>query len=309
MHALRGRARLTRVEAVDALRQMGGVGCASEIVRLSSRRKLRTALDTKEIARAGRARYVLADVHRHRRAAARLAGVASHLSAAQHWGGEVKWPPESAWVTVPRNRKVTAAVRATTEVVYADLAVDDVVDGLTNKLRTVVDCARRLPFDEALAVADSALRAGDISESELVRATTALRGRGATRARRVAREADGRAANPFESVLRAIVLEFPGLTVVPQVPVPTSGLTYHPDLVDEQRRIVIEAESWGWHADQQTHARDCVRFTLLTVAGWRVLRFTWEQVMHSPGFVRRVLAQLIELDTAPRLQQDPRERR
>ena len=224
--------------------------------------------------------------------------MASHLSAAQHWGWEVKWPPVSAWVTVPRNRKVAAAARVTTEIVYADLAEDDVVDGVTAKRRTVVDCARRLPFDEALAVADSALRAGDISEAELLRATSALRGRGATQARRVAREADGRAANPFESVLRAIVLEFPGLTVVPQVPVPTSGLTYHPDLVDEQRRIVIEAESWGWHADQQTHSRDCVRFTLLTVAGWRVLRFTWEQVMHSPGFVRRVLAQIIEPDSA-----------
>ena len=64
---------------------------------------------------------------------------------------------------------------------------------------------------------------------------------------------------------------------------------------------MIEAESWGWHADQQTHSRDCVRFTLLTVAGWRVLRFTWEQVMHSPAFVRRVLAQIIEPDSAARV--------
>lgn len=105
--------------------------------------------------------------------------------------------------------------------------------------------------------------------------------------------ADGRAANPFESVLRAIVLEFPELSVEPQVPVSTIGLTYHPDLVDEAHRIVIEAESWGWHADQQTHSRDCVRFTLMTAAGWRVLRFTWEQVMHSPSYVRSVLSQVV----------------
>jgi len=109
----------------------------------------------------------------------------------------------------------------------------------------------------------------------------------------VAREADARAANPFESVLRAIVLEFSELEVVPQVPVPTSGLTYSPDLVDVGHRLVIEAESWSWHADQQTHSRDCVRFTLLTVSGWTVLRFTWQQVMRSPSFVRAVLAQFI----------------
>ena len=145
-------------------------------------------------------------------------------------------------------------------------------------------------------MADSALRAGDIEKDQLLTAVSRLRGRGAPEARRVAHEADGRAANPFESVLRAIVLEFDQLQCVPQKPVATSGLTYHPDLVDERRRIVVEAESWGWHADQQTHSRDCVRFTLLTAAGWRVLRFTWEQVMHSPAFVRRVLASIIALD-------------
>lgn len=118
-------------------------------------------------------------------------------------------------------------------------------------------------------------------------------------ARRVAREADGRAANPFESALRAIVLEFPELSVEPQAAVATAGMTYHPDLVDRSRGLAIEAESWAWHADQQTHSRDCVRFTLMTAAGWRVLRFTWEQVMHSPAYVRRVLAAMVAHDEAP----------
>jgi very-short-patch-repair endonuclease len=195
-------------------------------------------------------------------------------------------------VTLPRNRKLDRLQRATTEIVHADLSADAVVDGVTSKIRTVVDCARKLSFDEALAVADSALGSGNIGKEQFETAAAALRGRGAPEARRVAQAADGRAANPFESVLRAIVLEFPALHVVPQAPVDTSGLTYHPDLVDVASRIVIEAESWGWHADQPTHSRDCVRFTLLTVAGWRVLRFTWEQVMHSPSYVRRVLEEV-----------------
>jgi len=278
------------MDADEALRRLGGVGLARDIVAESSRRKLRTALRNGSILKVGHGRYALSAMTAHRRAAAELSGVLSHLSAAQHWGWAVKTPPEAAWVTVPRKRKVAADTRAVRNICYADLPDDDIVDGVTSKLRSVVDCARRLPFDEALAVADSALRAGDVEKKDLLAAAAKLRGRGAIEARRVAREADGRAANPFESVLRAIVLEFPELSVEPQVAVATSGMTYQPDLVDERNRIVIEAESWGWHADQQTHSRDCVRFTLLTLAGWRVFRFTWEQVMNSPSFVRRVLA-------------------
>jgi very-short-patch-repair endonuclease len=281
------------VDAVTALRHLGGVASAGQIVALSSRRRLRAAVEAGGIVRVSRARYVLAEVLHHRKAAARLSGVTSHLSAAQHWGWTVAEPPPRPWVTVPRNRKVAAEARATSEICYGNLTADERVTGVTSRLRTVLDCARRVSFAEALAVADSALRVGDVTKPELLVAATALRGPGATQAARVARESDARAANPFESVLRSIVLEFPELSAVPQAPVPTSGLTYHPDLVDEAHRLVVEAESWSWHRDQQTHSRDCVRFTLMTVAGWRVLRFTWPQVMHSPGYVRNVLAEFL----------------
>jgi len=129
----------------------------------------------------------------------------------------------------------------------------------------VLDCARKLPFDEALCVADSALRDGAVTASELREEAARLRGRGAKQARRVAAYADGRVANPFESVLRA---------------------------------IAIEADSWTWHRDQQTHGRDCGRHTAPAVAGWIVLRFTWEQVMHSPAYVAAVLADVVDTRTA-----------
>jgi hypothetical protein len=41
-----------------------------------------------------------------------------------------------------------------------DLHPSEVDDGRTTKSRTLTDCLRGLPFDEALAVADSALRHG-----------------------------------------------------------------------------------------------------------------------------------------------------
>jgi len=139
-------------------------------------------------------------------------------------------------------------------------------------------------------VADSALRDSRVTKSELARAASGVRGRAAAQCRRVAAEATAKAANPFESVLRAIALEFQ-VDLAAQAPVVVDGQTY-PDLVDAGRALVLEAESWRSHASQQGHARDCRRYNALVLAGWVLLRFTWDQVMHSPDYAREVLAAL-----------------
>lgn len=281
------------MDVVAALERLGGLGSARQIVALTSRRKLREAVRAGDVRRYRRGLYTLSSVHDHRHRALELAAVTSHLSAAAHWGWKVMWPAGRPWVTVPRNRNVAVAIRAEVHLTYADLADHEVTDGVTSPVRTVVDCARKLPFDEALAVADSALRSGMVSHEELLLVAGALRGRGAGAAQRVARHASAQAANPFESALRALVLEFPALTVRPQAEVVARDLVFHPDLVDERRRIVIEADSFEFHTSQEAHARDCVRYTAMTVEGWLVLRFTWHQVMHSPSYVRAVLADLV----------------
>ena len=214
------------VDAVEALTRLGGIAWARDIVGLSSRGSLRRAVRAGDVVRVGPGRYAFTVSHAEAQA---LDGVVSHLSAALHWGWEVKWPPDLPWVTVARSRHITAARRKDVHLVYAD--VDDVIDGVTSPLRTVIDCARRLPFDEALAVADSGLRDGRVTGADLAREAAVVRGRAAAQCRRVAAAATAKAANPFESVLRAIALDHP-FDLVPQVPVSVSGQTYHPDLVD-----------------------------------------------------------------------------
>jgi hypothetical protein len=70
-------------------------------------------------------------------------------------------------------------------------------EGVTSPAWTVIDCAKDLPFDEALAIADSALRHGDVTKAELLRLAEQVTSTGRRRALRVAQAADGRAANPF----------------------------------------------------------------------------------------------------------------
>ena len=150
-------------------------------------------------------------------------------------------------------------------------------------------CGRRLPFDEALAIADSALRDGFPRQS-LLDLSAAARGPGSARLRRVAALADGRAANPFESVLRALSLEVPGLEVEPQVHIRGDlDLSARSDLVDRRLRVVLEADSFEWHGDRAALRRDARRYDRLVANGWLVLRFAWEDVMHDQDWVRAVM--------------------
>ena len=112
-------------------------------------------------------------------------------------------------------------------------------------------CARDLPFEHALTVVDSGLRHGDLDQAALAGATRGW----SNQVQRVVGCADGRADNPFESVLRAHAIEA-GARVIPQYEVVAGGLTLHPDLVDPFAGVVLEADSWGFHASRWDHERD-----------------------------------------------------
>ena len=275
------------MDAVEALTRLGGIADAWTIGTLVSRRRLRTAVAGGHVVRLARGAYALPTTEAGR-AAARLHGARSHLSAAAHCGWEVKWPEARPHVTVPRGRNVAQRRRVGVSLHWRPLSPDEIRDGVTTPLRTVLDCARDLPRDEALAVADSALRHGGVTPERLRAAAAGLTGRNAAGVRWVATYADGRAEKPFESVLRCLAIE-EGLDVVPQHAVVAGGLVLHPDLVDVRRRLVLEADSWTWHADRDTPDRDCWRYNALVLVGWTVLRFTWDQVMHRPAGVRTAL--------------------
>jgi very-short-patch-repair endonuclease len=288
------------VDPVQALPRLGGCATLSQLLTLCTGHAVKRATRRGQILRLARGRYVLPLVVSHRREAHRLSGTLSHLSAAAVLGWPVKTPPSEPWITVARKRNLAAERRSGLHVSWRDLGDDEVVRGVTSPLRTILDCATSLPFDEALAVADSALRSGTVRPHELDDAADALRGPGSLSARRVLQAADGRAANPFESVLRALCLDLPGLDVRPQVQLVGDGIFAIVDLADERLRLVIEAEGFEFHGSRTGLARDCRRYTEIAVLGWTVLRFTWEDVMFRPGWVRwAITAWLAQRDGRP----------
>jgi very-short-patch-repair endonuclease len=50
-------------------------------------------------------------------------------------------------------------------------------------------------------------------------------------------------------------------------------------------RIALEADSFAHHGTRSALIRDCRRHTNLTIRGWRLIRFSWEDVMFDPDWV------------------------
>ncbi|MEO7069123.1 MAG: DUF559 domain-containing protein [Nostocoides sp.] len=273
-------------DVAHTMKQLGGLATWAELRRTHSKRAIRQARDDGRLVRLARRRYAVPSVAEAPREAHRRSATLSHLSAALAHGWKVKQPPALPTITVRRKRHVTAADRATAQYFFADLRAEDVADGRTVPLRTVLDCARTLPFNEALAVADSALRSRRVDRAELRAAAAAARGPGATGIRRVAEHADGRAANPLESVLRAIAVDIPDLVVVPQCEIAEPGLYAIADLADVHHRLVLEAEGYEFHGTRRAWRSDARRFTSLAAYLWTVLRFTYEDLMYRPEEVR-----------------------
>lgn len=278
---------------VQALHRHGGVARRRDLLELTTRAELDAATMSRAVRIDARGRYALPDAHEALRAANALSGVLSHTSAALHWGWAVKTVPTSPHVTVRRKRRLPSSRRQGVVAHWRDLPPDDVDGAVTSPQRTVRDCICDLPFDEALAVADSALRSGRMSSAQIRAVAASTSGPGARQARRIAEQADRRAANPFESVLRATALDIKALHFVPQLTVVTQTMTAQPDLVDEARRLVLEADSHTWHSSRRALARDCRRYNALVLDDWTVLRFAWEQVMFEQTWVRSCLERAV----------------
>lgn len=274
----------------ESLAQLGGVATTTQLLEFCTARELRMAVKQGRIVKLGKGRYSLKQAADAKKEGMRLHGTISHLSAALAHGWEVVGQPDKPWISVPRNRNVSAADRKRLHIVYAN-----VTGAVTDPLTTVIDCARRLPFHEALTVADSALRRGEVDQDRLIERAAEVRGKGAAQCRRVAAQASPLAANPLESVLRAIALDVSGLDVRAQVEIQLPDFAVHPDLVDENLRIAIEAEGSFFHGTlKESFLRDVRRYTLLVVDRWLVVRFTYDDVMKTPDFVRGALLAVVQ---------------
>ncbi|UFS59305.1 hypothetical protein [Subtercola endophyticus] len=174
---------------------------------------------------------------------------------------------------------------------------------VTTPARTIIDLARRASFREAVVAADAALNErrtperGRVLKTELVeQAQSSLRG--ASRAGSVVSFADGRSANPGETLSRLVMLET-GL-IAPELqtehPNPDGG-KYFTDFEWPAYKIIgefdgrgkyLKDEFLGGRAPGEVVYEEKRREDHLRAEGNTVARWGWRE-LHEPG---RLLAML-----------------
>lgn len=219
-----------------------------------------------------------------------LSATISHEDAALMWGIELATTPDQRHVTVGRNR--SGLSHNGTRVHRADLHVDDRVlrDAVwvTVPVRTLLDLCRSRPLAEAVAAVDSALRKALVSVEAL---TGALRdlpaGRGRDRVARALRLVEPQSGSVLESLCR-VLLHLAGL-----VPTETQHVVRDAkgtwigrvDFAWPDEMLVVEIDGFAFRSDRTSYRADRRRGNALVLAGWRVLRFSWEDVIERPDEV------------------------
>ena len=290
------RATVIGMEEVTALlARQGGIARQRDVRRAGmSRRCLRRLL------REGRLRaltpHLVTNVaapaadEQLRAAAIGLAATISHEDAALMWGIELATTPDRRHVTVGRNR--SGLQHPHTKVHRVDLSIDDRAqrDGVwvTVALRTLIDLCRTLPIAEAVVAVDSALRQNRVSVEEL---TGALRdlpaGRGRDRVARALLLIDPASGSVLETLCRVLLHQAGLAPDETQLVVRDSKGRWigRVDFAWPDQLLVVEADGFAFHADRESYRTDRRRGNALVLEGWKVLRFSWEDVVDRPDEV------------------------
>lgn len=225
--------------------------------------------------------------------------VLSHEEAARQWGIELLSDEGVRRITVPRN--FSHVVVAGWRVRRCDIG-DPVVlpDGtrVTPAALTVLDLARVLPFQDAVVAGDSALRKKLVTAAVIANLAGAVNGRGRREILAVARAMDPQSGSVLESLFRVLVLTA-GLPM-PRTQVSIADgrdVAARVDFCWELQRLIVEVDGFAFHSDRASYRRDRQKMNALERLGWRVLRFTYEDVVHRPAHVVNLVRHCLSLGT------------
>jgi very-short-patch-repair endonuclease len=157
---------------------------------------------------------------------------------------------------------------------------------ITDEVRTLLDVARCAPLPVSVVMLDAVLAKSPWLMSELCRSADSLSGhRNIARAQGAIHLSTLQSESVLESLLRLLII----LAGLPppqlQIPVHHPRGTYYADMGYREIRLLIEADGFDHHSERRKVGEDLVRQNAMVAAGWRVLRFTWAQVLYQPEMV------------------------
>ncbi|MHA7180047.1 type IV toxin-antitoxin system AbiEi family antitoxin domain-containing protein [Arthrobacter sp. MDB2-24] len=225
--------------------------------------------------------------------------VYSHETAAVLHGLSLWRPGTAVHVTQP-TRTSNASHGADVLNHSARLAADDVVllRGLpvTSLLQTTTDCARTLPFDKALIIADQCLARGVSRAAAITRIELLGPAKGVARARAVLAASDPLSESPGETLTRSRLLHFGLPAPQSQVDVLTHLGRYRLDFAWPDLLVGLEFDGkvkyFGAAPTSEVLYQERRREKALTEIGWTVLRLEWADLFREAELEARLRSAL-----------------
>ena len=222
--------------------------------------------------------------------------VLSYLSAAAWWGLPVEQDGRIHVTRRARQRLLTHKLVRIHRTLLAPEAVTTRFGLLvTTRTETLLDCLGWLSVPAARNLLDRAFQQLWLAPGDIERRLDEQPGRwGNKQLARLLRESRPGAEAESERRLQRL-LEQAGITGWKgNYPIVVAGRRFRLDVAFPGLRLDVEVDGWAYHRTKEQRQADAERDNLLTQAGWRVLRFTWEDVRDRPdyvlGMIRSVLA-------------------
>ena len=285
------------MDFLDWLDVMGGV-CTTTAARAHlSAPELRALRDCGELWVPLRGWLALRGVRNDTTRALELGGVITCVSAFRVHG---LWTPhgdDHLHVRVHRSthsvRVVSAADRDGTTLHRLHRRVPEhrPWDGIDTVLTSLAAASSCVAADDLLAAADSALQHGKAEREQLHALAKQLRGPRGRTLEHASKLSGSGTESIFAAMLRRARIRF----------------VQQPELLPGEffdfligKSLVIEIDSLEWHGSREQMAKDRRRDAQLTALGYRVVRFTYEQVAFEPELVLRTVLDLVRRDVHER---------
>lgn len=152
----------------------------------------------------------------------------------------------------------------------------------TSLERTVLDCARILPLEQAAVIGDHALRKGASRDDIQRLLSIGPEKRGSRKARILLDALDGRSESAGETRTRLLLHAIGIRSFIPQFEIPTASGLFRADFADPEARTVIEFDGAGKYTEyrptEQVLLAERRRENALIEEGWLVLRLNWQHL-------------------------------
>jgi very-short-patch-repair endonuclease len=166
---------------------------------------------------------------------------------------------------------------------------------VTTVARTLLDLAAVVPERDLARALDRAerLRLFDLQAVNHLLARARGRGGAAALRRAVAgwqpRHTRSELEDRFQELLQATTLTIPGYNVL----LDGETSTHEVDAFWPSRRLVVQLDGFAYHRTRRDRERDATTDADLELAGYRVLRLTWDDVVAHPTRTTRRLSRLL----------------